>query len=122
MKILFTGSRCHPHASQLKRFLDPLFDDNSEVIVGDNSDTTLSIDLVVRAYCEENNVPYTVHYADWDRYGRAAGPIRNKVMVDSKPDLVLAFPYGESRGTRHCIRVANEAGIPVIVVEVLDKQ
>ena len=51
--------------------------------------------------------------ADWDTFGKAAGPLRNQQMVDSGADLVLAFPLGKSRGTRHCMRVAREAGIPV---------
>ena len=37
-------------------------------------------------------VPYR---AEWMRYGKAAGPIRNQRMLDEgKPDLVLAFPLG----------------------------
>lgn len=50
--------------------------------------------------------------ADWS-LGRSAGPKRNRVMVDSKPDIVLAFPLGESRGTRGTMKMALEAGIPV---------
>src|SRR3954463_11816842 len=33
--------------------------------------------------------------ADWGRYGPAAGPIRNQLMIDEhKPELVIAFPGG----------------------------
>ena len=35
-------------------------------------------------------------------------------MVDLGADVCLAFPLGESRGTRDCMRRASEAGIPVI--------
>lgn len=59
--------------------------------------------------------------ADWDRYGKAAGPIRNQRMLDEgKPDLVLAFidkPLSESRGTADMVRRARKAGVPVYVVE-----
>lgn len=54
------------------------------------------------------------HNADWDRHGKAAGPIRNQEMVDAGADVCLAFPLGESRGTRHCMKAAEQAGIPVI--------
>jgi len=57
------------------------------------------------------------HPADWDRHGKAAGPIRNQYMVDLGADVCLAFPIGESRGTRDCIRAAEKAGIPVLVRE-----
>jgi hypothetical protein len=54
------------------------------------------------------------HPADWDRHGKAAGPIRNQEMVDLGADVCLAFPLGESRGTRHCMAAAKRAGIPVV--------
>lgn len=49
--------------------------------------------------------------ADWDKHGRAAGPIRNKQMLDSGADLVIAFPGG--RGTTNMVLQAEKAGVPV---------
>jgi YspA, cpYpsA-related SLOG family len=54
------------------------------------------------------------HPANWASAGTAAGPIRNQEMVDLGADVCLAFPLGESRGTRDCMRRAAKAGIPVI--------
>lgn len=53
-------------------------------------------------------VPYR---AKWEEHGRAAGPIRNKEMVDAGADLVLAFPLPTGSGTQHTIQLAREAGI-----------
>lgn len=53
--------------------------------------------------------------AEWDKHGRAAGPIRNQRMLDEgKPDLVIAFPGG--RGTADMVRRAKAAGVEVIEV------
>lgn len=52
--------------------------------------------------------------ADWDTHGKAAGHIRNGVMVRAGADVVLAFPRGEARGTMGCVAYAKKAGIPVI--------
>ena len=50
--------------------------------------------------------------ADWDAHGKAAGPIRNqKMLVEGKPDLVVAFPGG--KGTADMISRAIRAGVPV---------
>lgn len=55
--------------------------------------------------------------ARWER-GKKAGPIRNQAMLDEfHPDIVLAFPIGESKGTRGMIKLAERAGIPVEVFE-----
>jgi hypothetical protein len=54
--------------------------------------------------------------ADWEKYGKAAGPIRNQQMLDEgKPDIVLAFhpDIGSSKGTLDMVKRANKAGIPV---------
>jgi hypothetical protein len=53
------------------------------------------------------------HPADWATHGKAAGPIRNKHMVDLGADLVLAFPLPNSVGTAHTMRLARQAGIEV---------
>lgn len=57
------------------------------------------------------------HDAAWSLHGKAAGHIRNGEMVRAGADIVLAFPLGESRGTRDCIVQARVAGIPVVVYE-----
>lgn len=52
--------------------------------------------------------------ASWDRYGKAAGGIRNQHMVGLGADELVAAPLGKSPGTRDCIRRAKAAGIPVV--------
>jgi hypothetical protein len=57
-------------------------------------------------------VPVAEFPADWRRYRRGAGPVRNRQMlVEGRPDLVLAFP-GKS-GTENMVRQATAAGVPV---------
>jgi hypothetical protein len=49
--------------------------------------------------------------ANWGKHGKAAGPIRNRAMLDTKPDLVIAFPGG--KGTADCVAEARRRGITV---------
>lgn len=111
--VLVTGSRKY---SSRKAVDDVLADFAKShwpmrVIVGD---CPTGADLYARDWCTENNTPCTVFTADWDKHGRAAGPIRNREMVNQKPDIVLAFFEGESRGTRNCVGLAIARGIEVI--------
>jgi hypothetical protein len=54
--------------------------------------------------------------AEWDRHGKAAGPIRNRRMLsDYDPDLVIAFP-GHA-GTDDMMRQADAAGVEVMEIK-----
>jgi len=56
--------------------------------------------------------------ADWKKYGRAAGPIRNRKMLDLKPDKVIAFhsDITKSKGTADCVNETKRRGIDVEVI------
>ena len=72
----------------------------------------LGADHWANVWAYERGVSRVAYRADWKRYGKAAGPIRNQQMIDEgKPDLVIAFPGGF--GTANMIRRAEAAGIEV---------
>lgn len=56
--------------------------------------------------------------AQWDKYGRAAGPIRNRLMLDQEPDKVIAFhnDIENSKGTKDCVEETKKRGIPVEII------
>ena len=57
--------------------------------------------------------------AEWKEYGKSAGFIRNsKMLEEGKPDLVLAFQIGESKGTQHMVDIAVEAGVEVRLLRI----
>jgi len=57
------------------------------------------------------------HPAKWEVHRKAAGPIRNKEMLDAGADLVLAFhkDFANSKGTKHMVTIARKAGITTYV-------
>lgn len=55
------------------------------------------------------------HPANWDKFGKRAGILRNDEMLDSGVDLVVAFQAGRSKGTEHAINGARGRGIPVFI-------
>jgi hypothetical protein len=71
-------------------------------------------DLLAEKWAIANGVRHIGYMADWEAYGRAAGPIRNRRMIqEAKPDLVIAFPGG--RGTADCVHWAREFGVVVVL-------
>lgn len=76
------------------------------------------IDTAAVNYAVVNWQVFEEFPADWDKYGKSAGRIRNQQMLDEgKPDLVVAFPGPESIGTWDMIRRAKKAGVEVIIIE-----
>ena len=63
-------------------------------------------DKLVKKWAESRGVPCRTYEADWDRYDKAAGPIRNSEMLEAEqPDHVIGFPGG--RGTEDLLRRAT---------------
>jgi len=51
--------------------------------------------------------------ANWDRDGKAAGPIRNKLMLDMHPGIRLVVAFSGGRGTRNMVEQASKRGIQI---------
>ena len=72
-------------------------------------------DRLGRLWAYERGIPYTTVEAEWNRYGKSAGFIRNKRMRDEySPDAVIAMPGGV--GTAMMIKLAKEKDIPVFEI------
>jgi len=69
-------------------------------------------DTLGEQYAKEHG--YMVQYfpADWERYGKAAGYIRNTEMAKNA-DALVAFWDSHSLGTRHMIEIARKHGLNV---------
>lgn len=69
-------------------------------------------DALAKEYAVKYNIPLEEFAAEWNKYGRAAGPVRNSKMLKSGIDVVIAFPGG--RGTQDTIGKAEKMGIRVL--------
>lgn len=72
-------------------------------------------DRIAGALAARLGWPVEIYPADWDRHGRAAGTMRNRVMVERGAEVCLAFPLRGSRGTWDCVRRARAARIEVVI-------
>lgn len=69
-------------------------------------------DRIAREWSKARGPEPVTFRADWDRFGRRAGRLRNEVMVAAGADFVVAFPGG--RGTNHCVETARLAKLMVL--------
>lgn len=112
MTILVCGDR---NWNNLERILDVLRQEYPKATLVVEGEAR-GADTQGRLAAERLGIPVRKFPAQWNLYGRAAGPIRNAQMLrEGKPDVVLAFHnhISESRGTRHMMGIARKAGILV---------
>lgn len=113
MKVLVCGSRNFNDAELLADVLSQF--DISEIIEGE----ARGVDSLARDWAELHAKPVRKFPADWDQFGRSAGPIRNTQMLrEGRPDLVIAFLAADSKGTKDMITQATIAGVDVHIVNI----
>jgi hypothetical protein len=113
MRVLVIGGRDFDDPELLNEALDRLHRERgvTALIHGD----ARGADRLAGEWATANGIPVETHPADWKRCGRGAGPMRNRSMLDERPDLLVAFPGG--KGTADMVRRARKAGLDVIMVE-----
>lgn len=72
-------------------------------------------DVMCRVVAQELGIEVKDFPAKWDKYGKAAGAIRNVEMIEQNPDLVVAFHSNlkKSKGTKNMVELAVTRGVPV---------
>lgn len=66
------------------------------------------IDSCAKEFAMEHGLGYKEFPADWDKHGKAAGPIRNREMADYADALLLIWT-GMSKGSMNMLKVMTEA-------------
>ena len=123
MRLLVTGSRYLNDYNYFSKEMDKFCSSHSiptTVIHGAaRGADTLASRWVREMNSMRNHDPIITEIeepAKWKLHGKAAGPIRNQLMlVEHKPDMVLAFPGG--KGTANMIKIARWNGVPRVDLE-----
>ena len=109
MRVLVCGGREYRDCDAVHSALDDILPGVSLVIEGG----ALGADCFAAEWADKTETPHIQFSADWKAHGRAAGPIRNREMLEKgRPDVVLAFPGG--KGTENMISQAEKAGVRVV--------
>jgi hypothetical protein len=117
MRILVTGSRDWNQPDVIARALLDTWLENDrpnlrDVILVEGGCPT-GADAMARVVAVRQKMTVESYPADWNKYGRRSGWLRNKEMVSLGADVCLAFIRNESKGATMTVRLAEKAGIPV---------
>lgn len=106
MKVIIAGTRYKDKASKIP------FDDYSLVVKAVRqsgfditevvSGKAIGVDSLGEKYARVNDIPLESRPADWNKHGKAAGPIRNREMAKYADAAIIVWD-GESNGTRNMI-------------------
>lgn len=112
-KVIIAGSRYFDNYEYLKEKMDWVLQnikDNIVVISG----AAPGADTLGEKYAVEKGYDIISKPADWSKYGRSAGPIRNREMAKIA-DACVCFWDGKSKGTKNMITLAKEYGLKLKV-------
>lgn len=115
-KIIIAGGRDFMDYNLLKEKTDKILQEKKVthkiVII---SGCARGADTLGLRYASENAFDVEEYPADWNKYGKKAGYVRNVEMAENA-DALIAFWDGKSKGTKHMIDIATERNLPIRVI------
>ena len=116
-KVLVCGGRNYNNDQLLYTILDHMYDEygllGPIVIIHGGA---RGADTLGDQWAKDRQIPIEEFKAEWDIYGKSAGYIRNKrMLVEGKPNLVIAFPGGA--GTQNMINLAKASAVEVWTID-----
>ena len=128
VRIIIAGSRSFNDYDILVYHMNNIFDSfwikdymPIEIVCG----MCRGADMLGERFAKENGYQVKYFPADWERYGKRAGVIRNEEMAKYAAEkngeydkgLLVAFWDGESRGTKNMISNAKKYGLSQYIVK-----
>lgn len=115
MQLAIVGSRfCSPEqTSYIIASIDDWISDNgrpARIISGGAA----GVDTIAETYAANHGIPFIKFEANWSKHGKAAGPIRNQLIIDAATH-VIAFPSRSGKGTQDSIKKAGHKPIPCTI-------
>ncbi|SDX55609.1 Protein of unknown function [Lutibacter oricola] len=109
MKLIIAGTRTFNDYEKLCTECDNLLQDQNiiEIVSGAYYK---GADKLGELYAKQRGYKITRFPADWNKFGKAAGPKRNEQMANYA-DALIVFWNGKSRGTKNMIELAGQLGL-----------
>jgi len=112
-KVIIAGSRDFDDYNLLRNTMDKLLVNKTQVTI--ISGTARGADRLGEQYAQERGYNLLRFPADWDKYGKKAGYIRNKEMARAA-DACVVFWNGQSKGSKHMIDIAKKHGLQLRII------
>lgn len=115
MRVIIAGSRSITDYRIIEKAIETsgLMYDITEIISGG----ARGVDSLGEIYANEHDILIRRFLANWNKYGKRAGYVRNQEMA-MYGDALIAIWDGKSKGTSHMIDIAEEMGLHVFILKI----
>lgn len=114
MRILITGSRTWVDEERIRTIFEGFgFNPAATTLV--SGGCPQGADMMCENIALDLGWHVELHHADWERYGKRAGFIRNAEMVNLGADMCVAFIMDHSKGATMTVNLAEKAGIKTYI-------
>ncbi len=113
LRVLVCGSRYYTNYQKVLEQLERL---NVELVISGACRGADSLAVKAARAC---GITYIEFPAAWEKFGKAAGPIRNIAMLkEGKPDFALIFhpDIASSKGSKHMLSLIKKARVPFLLI------
>lgn len=115
MKVIIAGGRDFNDYKLLANSCYDVLQDvdftEIEIVVG----KAKGADELGEQYARNNGFKVKEFYPNWNKYGKSAGPIRNREMAEYA-DYLIAFWDGKSKGTKNMIELATKHKLNISII------
>lgn len=118
IKLIIAGSREIKDYNLLLNVIEEFkikynIENIDEIVCGE----ARGVDSLGKRYGLENNITIKSFPADWNKFGKSAGYIRNEEMAKYANSLIAIWD-GKSKGTKHMIDLANKHDMDIIHISI----
>ena len=113
MKVIIAGSRS---MTDIERVFNELDSYNEFEITEGVCGMAKGVDIIGKEWCLTKGIPVKEFPADWEKFGKAAGPIRNKQMGIYSDCAIVIYNPEISKGSKNMIDTMKKLGKPVYEV------
>jgi predicted Rossmann fold nucleotide-binding protein DprA/Smf involved in DNA uptake len=117
MKLIIAGSRDIVRYVEVAPSINKIIAEHNLNITEVISGAARGVDTLGEVWAWRSGIKVDRKPADWDTYGRSAGPRRNKEMGNIA-DVAIVFILNNSRGSTHMANYMKELGKPVYVIHI----
>jgi hypothetical protein len=114
IKVIIAGSRTFDNYDLLFEKCSEILEDYNNIEIEIVSGNAKGADRLGERFAKEKGFVLTLSPADWNKFGKSAGYIRNKEMAEYA-DILIVFWDGVSKGTKHMIDLAEKNELKITI-------